>query len=75
MAGPASSGLGQRFLLSDKLNSSAEVCPGFREWCLICEGGGGGGGGGGCGLHVKGGVVSKDRNSVPHSVSSCPALR
>ena len=28
-----------------------------------------------CGLHVTGGVVSKERNSVPHSVSSCPALR
>ena len=35
----------------------------------------GGGGGGVCVLHVTGGVVSKDRNSVPHSVSSCPALR
>ena len=72
MAGPASSGLGQRFLLSDKLNSSAEVCPGFSEWCLICEGGRGEGL---CGLHVTGGVVSKERNSVPHSVSSCPPLR
>ena len=69
MAGPASSELGQRFLLSDKLNSSAEVCPGFSEWCLICEGEGL------CGLHVTGGVFSKERNSVPHSVSSCPDLR
>ena len=34
-----------------------------------------GGGGGVCGLNVTGGVVSKDRNSVPHSASSCPALR
>ena len=37
--------------------------------------GGGVGVGGGSGQHVTGGVVSKERNSVPHSVSSCPALR